>query len=58
MCQSEFSPIELIWTQVNSQVARKNNTFRIADIKNLIIQLLNDVTPSNLKNKSKKTCLK
>ena len=33
---SNLNPIELIWTQVKSQVARQNNNFKIKDVKKIL----------------------
>ena len=37
---SELNPIELIWTQVKSKMARKNTTFRIQDVQALVCEAL------------------
>ena len=31
----KYNPIELIWAQVKSEVAKKNNTFKMVDIERL-----------------------
>lgn len=44
---SELNPIELIWAQVKSEVARKNVTFKMKDVQNLVNESLGNVTASN-----------
>ena len=41
---SELNPIELIWVQVKSEVARKNTTFKIKDVQTLVCETLRNVT--------------
>ena len=43
---SELNPIELIWAQVKSSVASKNVTFKMKDVKDLVNNALNDITPA------------
>ncbi|KAF0716509.1 DDE 3 domain-containing protein [Aphis craccivora] len=31
----EYNPIELIWAQVKAEVAKNNNTFKMADVEKL-----------------------
>ncbi|XP_066965440.1 uncharacterized protein [Macrobrachium rosenbergii] len=45
----QYKPIELIWAQVKSCVAKKN-TFKVADLKILVQEALNNVTEENWKN--------
>lgn len=40
-----FNPIELVWAQVKGYVAAKNNTFKLADVKNLFYEGLDNITP-------------
>ena len=47
---SELNAIDFIWAQVKTQVAKKNTTFKIKDVQNLVNEALNDVTPENWKN--------
>lgn len=42
----QYNPIELIWAQVMQEVAKKNN-YRMADLKLLVKQALDQVTPYN-----------
>ena len=42
-----INPIELIWAQVKGRVARRNKTFRLQDVKRLVVESLADVTPEN-----------
>ena len=44
---SELNPIELIWVQVKSEVARKNTSFKIADVKCSMSNALQGVTRLN-----------
>ncbi|XP_050516569.1 uncharacterized protein LOC126891436 [Diabrotica virgifera virgifera] len=46
----ELNPIELIWTQVKGEVARKNSTYKIPDVKVLFNQALSNVTANNWQN--------
>ena len=43
----ELNPIELLWAQVKGRVARRNKTFRLQDVKRLVVKSLADVTPEN-----------
>ncbi|XP_068250360.1 uncharacterized protein [Palaemon carinicauda] len=45
----QYNPIELIWSQVKQYVAKKNN-FKMSDLKSLISEALQQVTPENWKN--------
>lgn len=42
----QYNAVELIWTQVKSYVAKKNN-FKMADLKHLVKEALLGVTPLN-----------
>ena len=46
---SELNAIELIWAQVKTEVAKKNTTFKLKDVKELMANALNNVTPENWK---------
>ncbi|XP_050300612.1 uncharacterized protein LOC126739128 [Anthonomus grandis grandis] len=46
----ELNPIELIWAQIKGEVARKNFTFKFADLKPLFDQAVQNVSPQNWKN--------
>lgn len=43
----ELNPIELVWAQVKSEVAKNNVTYKLADIKNLFAKAISNVTPEN-----------
>ncbi|XP_066958850.1 uncharacterized protein [Macrobrachium rosenbergii] len=45
----QYNPIELIWAQVKSYIAKKN-TFKLADLKILVQEAVNNVTAENWKN--------
>ncbi|KAJ8910114.1 hypothetical protein NQ315_013254 [Exocentrus adspersus] len=45
----ELNPIEMIWAQVKNEVAGKNKTFKLKDVKELLIEALNNVTKVNWK---------
>lgn len=45
-----LNPIELIWSQVKGHVARNNRTFKFADVKILLQEALNLVTPEKWKD--------
>lgn len=40
----ELNPIELVWAQVKNYVARKNSTFKMADVEKLFDEALHTVT--------------
>lgn len=40
----ELNPIELIWAQIKNEVASKNQTFKIADVKDLLLQAIQNVS--------------
>lgn len=43
----EFNPIELIWAQIKNEVASKNRTFKLRDLKPLFHEAVEHVTPEN-----------
>uniref|UniRef100_V5GTA9 Tc1-like transposase DDE domain-containing protein n=2 Tax=Anoplophora glabripennis TaxID=217634 RepID=V5GTA9_ANOGL len=45
----ELNPIELIWAQVKNEVASKNKTYKLKDVRELLIEALNNVTNMNWK---------
>lgn len=45
----ELNPIELIWAQVKNNVAKKNSTFKMSEVKKLLLEALQDVTSENWK---------
>ena len=47
---SELNPIELIWAQAKTEVARRNTTFKISDVQELMLAALGNVTPRNWLN--------
>jgi transposase len=40
----KYNPIELVWAQVNREVADKNNIFRISDVEMLMNTALENIT--------------
>lgn len=46
----ELNPIELIWAQVKGEVARKNRTFKMADLKVLFYEAIQNVTAKHWEN--------
>lgn len=50
----QYNPIELIWAQVKRNIAEKNN-YKMADLKLLVKQSLEGVTPANWMNAVKHT---
>ena len=48
--QCELNPIELIWAQVKHFVAKQNTTFKMSDVKRLLTEALNSITPEKWKN--------
>ena len=44
---SELNPIEMIWAQVKSEVAKKNVTFKMKDVQDLVKTALDNVTSAN-----------
>ena len=45
-----YNPIELIWAQVKSYVADKNNTFKIADVERLTNEAVDTVSKEAWEN--------
>ncbi|XP_025196189.1 uncharacterized protein LOC112595261 [Melanaphis sacchari] len=45
----QYNPIKLIWTQVKSEIASKNNSFKITDVENLANIAIENVTVDNWK---------
>lgn len=43
----ELNPIELIWAQVKGYVARNNNTFKLQEVRQLLMDSLANVTAEN-----------
>ncbi|XP_050311486.1 uncharacterized protein LOC126747047 [Anthonomus grandis grandis] len=43
----ELNPIELIWAQIKGEVASKNTTFKLNDLKVLLNEAIGNVTPTN-----------
>ena len=41
---SELNLIELVWDQIKSEVARKNITFKISDVNNLVDEAIKNAT--------------
>lgn len=46
----ELNPIELIWSQVKGYVARENKSFKLNDVKALVIQGMEKVSAENWAN--------
>ena len=46
----ELNPIEMIWSQIKGHVARENRTFKVNDVKELLIQGIQNVSAENWKN--------
>lgn len=46
----ELNPIELIWAQIKSEVASKNKTFKLAEVKELVLKALENVSSTHWKN--------
>ena len=42
-----LNPIELIWAQVKGYIAEHNTTFKLSDVKELVIQALTNVTKTD-----------
>ncbi|XP_072400852.1 uncharacterized protein [Diabrotica undecimpunctata] len=40
----EFNPIELLWAQIKNEVAQKNTTFKLKDVKLLLDQAIQNIT--------------
>lgn len=45
----QYNPIELIWAQVKGDVAKKNVSFKIADVEKLVNEALDAVTVDSWK---------
>lgn len=45
----QYNPIELIWAQVKSEIAHKNKTFKIKDVRKLLEEALLNVTVDDWK---------
>ena len=43
--QCELNPIELIWARVKYYIARNNTTFRLSDVKRLVHEAFETITP-------------
>lgn len=41
----ELNPIELVWAQVKGHVARHNTTYKMAEVKKLLLEGIKNVTP-------------
>ena len=39
-----FNPIELMWAWIKEQVAKRNTTFKIADVKELVTAVITEVS--------------
>lgn len=46
----ELNPIELVWADVKGYVARKNTTFKMADVKKLLQEALNNISAEKWQN--------
>lgn len=46
----KYNPIEMIWAQVKGDVATRNNTFKIKDVRRLLEEALCRVTVENWKS--------
>lgn len=45
----ELNPIELVWAQIKNEVASKNTTFKLANVKILLLQAVQNVAVENWK---------
>jgi len=43
----QYNPIKLIWPQVKSEVAKKNNTFKMVDVERLTNEAFDSVSKSD-----------
>lgn len=43
----ELNPIELIWSQMKGYVARRNTTWKLSDVKILLEEAINTITPKS-----------
>ncbi|CAK1585176.1 unnamed protein product [Parnassius mnemosyne] len=41
----ELNPIEFVWAQAKGHVARHNRSFKMAEVKKLLLEILSNVTP-------------
>ncbi|CAK1583756.1 unnamed protein product [Parnassius mnemosyne] len=46
----ELNPIELVWADVKGYVARKNTTFKMADVKKLLQEALGNISAEKWQN--------
>ena len=46
----ELNPIELVWAQVKGEVARQNTSFKLENVRKLLTDSLQNVTPAKWKN--------
>ncbi|GBM61225.1 hypothetical protein AVEN_65357-1 [Araneus ventricosus] len=46
----ELNPIELIWAQVKCYIAHQNQTFKLPEVKNLLLEALDKVSGNDWKN--------
>ncbi|KAF0751470.1 piggyBac transposable element-derived protein 4-like [Aphis craccivora] len=46
----QYNPIELIWAQVKAEVAKNNNTFKMADVEKLAHAAIDAVTQNDWEN--------
>ncbi|GBL81144.1 hypothetical protein AVEN_83195-1 [Araneus ventricosus] len=46
----ELNPIELIWAQVKGYIARQNQTFKLPEVKTLLLEALDKVSGNDWKN--------
>lgn len=51
----ELNPIELVWGQVKNSVARQNTTFKLQDVKELLVTAIGNVTAEAWQNCIKHT---
>ncbi|GJQ67135.1 hypothetical protein Trydic_g8054 [Trypoxylus dichotomus] len=49
----DLNPIELVWAQVKHHVAANNKTFKISEVKELLLERLDVVTPEAWANSVK-----
>ena len=47
---AELNPIELIWSQIKGYVARRNTTFKMADMKQLFCEAVGSITSTEWQN--------
>jgi len=46
----ELNPIEMVWSQIKRYVARNNKTFKLEDVKKLVLEAINEVTADQWNN--------